>query len=99
MEISIPHSLGRDEAKRRIEVGLPKLAAHIPGGGTMSSAWTGDYALEMVIKALGQTIPVALAIEDAALTGEVKVPAFLKMMAGQIGDFVKVSAGKMLDKE
>ena len=31
MEVVIPHSLGKIEAKNRIEAGLPKLAAHIPG--------------------------------------------------------------------
>jgi hypothetical protein len=98
MEIAIPHTLGREEARRRIEAGLPKLAAHIPAGGTMEAQWQGDYALSLTIKAMGQTIPVTLAIEEDRLLGEVTVPAFLKMMAGQIAEFVKVSAGKMLDK-
>jgi len=98
MEIAIPHTLGREEARRRIEAGLPKLAAHIPAGGTMEAHWQGDYALSLTIKAMGQTIPVTLAIEEGRLLGEVTVPAFLKMMAGQIAEFVKVSAGKMLDK-
>ncbi|MBC2669950.1 polyhydroxyalkanoic acid system family protein [Novosphingobium piscinae] len=98
MQITIPHSLGRDEARRRIEQGLPKLAAHIPGGGSLESEWTGPDTLQLTIGAMGQTIPVTLAIEDAAVTGELTIPAFLKMMSGQIAEFVKVSAGKMLDK-
>jgi hypothetical protein len=98
MEIDIPHSLGRDEAKRRIAVGLPKLAAHIPGGGALQSEWTGDYALALTISAMGQVVPVALEIEDDRLSGTVEIPAFLKMMAGQVAQFVKTSAVKMLDK-
>jgi len=98
MEIDIPHSLGQAEAKRRIEVGLPKLAAHIPGGGALKAEWTGDYALAMTISAMGQTIPVALKIEDDRLSGTVDIPIFLRMMAGQVADFVRTSAVKMLDK-
>jgi hypothetical protein len=98
MDISIPHSLGRDEAKRRIEAGLPKLAAHIPGGGNLASQWTGDYALDLTITALGSRIPVTLSIEEDRLTGSLEVPMLMKMMQGQVAEFVKVSATKMLDK-
>lgn len=99
MEIDIPHSLGKDEAKRRIEQGLPKLEQHIPGGGSLSAQWPSDYALDMVITAMAQTIPVTLAIEDDRLRGDVSVPMFLKMMSGQIAEFVKTSAAKMFSKE
>ena len=98
MEIDIPHGLGREEAKRRIEVGLPKLAAHIPGGGALKAEWTGDYALALTISAMGQVIPVALEIGETRLSGTVEIPVFLRMMAGQVGEFVKNSAAKMLDK-
>lgn len=98
MEINIPHRLGCEEAKRRIEAGLPKLAAHIPGGGSLSSQWTGDYALELTITALGSHIPVALTIEEDRLTGSLEVPMLMKMMQGQVAEFVKLSASKMLDK-
>lgn len=98
MDIDIPHGLGRDEAKRRIEVGLPKLAAHIPGGGTLKADWTGEYALALTISAMGQTIPVTLTIEDDRLSGTVDIPVFLRMMAGQVAEFVRNSAARMLDK-
>lgn len=98
MEINIPHSLGRVEAKRRIEVGLPKLAAHIPGGGALTSQWDGDYALAMEITALGSRIPVSLTIEEDRLSGSLEVPMLMKMMQGQVAEFVKTSAAKMLDK-
>jgi deoxyribose-phosphate aldolase len=79
-------------------VGLPKLAAHIPGGGTLKAEWSAPYVLDMAISAMGQTIPVKLAVEEDALRGELSVPIFLRPMQGQIADFVKTSAGKMLDK-
>ena len=96
MEVVIPHSLGKIEAKSRIEAGLPKLAAHIPGGGSLSSEWASDYSLRLVIVAMGQNIPVQLDIKDHQIRGDVSVPLFLKMMSGQISDFIKTSAQKML---
>jgi hypothetical protein len=47
---------------------------------------------------MGQTIPVRLDVDDDKLRGDVTVPMFLKMMSGQIGDFVRTSAEKMLSK-
>ena len=52
MDIDIPHSLGRDEAKRRVEAGLPKLEKHIPGGGTVSAIFdTYAPAIGKILKA------------------------------------------------
>ena len=98
MDITIPHSLGAAEAKRRIEVGLPKLAAHIPGGGALSSEWPAPHTLAMTITALGSKIPVRLEILEAEIKGSLEVPALMKMMQGQVAEFVKISAAKMLDK-
>lgn len=95
MEISIPHTLGRAEARRRIEAGLPKLAAHIPGGGKLDSAWQGDD-LALTITALGSAIPVRLQVLDDRIVGSVEVPLFLQAMQGQIAEFVKTSATRML---
>jgi hypothetical protein len=98
MDIDIPHTLGAVEAKRRIDAGLPKLAQHIPGGGTVDANWTTDTTLDMKITAMGQTVPVQLVVEDALVRGTVSVPMMLKMMSGPISDFVKTSAQKMLSK-
>ena len=94
----VPHSLGRDEARARIQAGLPKLAQHIPGGGTVSDHWTGTDALTLTIIAMGQSVEVKMAIGEANLSGTVKVPMMLSMMSGPITDFVKTSAEKMLAK-
>ena len=94
----VPHSLGRDEARARIQAGLPKLAEHIPGGGTVSDHWTGTDALTQTIIAMGQSVEAKMDIEDARIAGTVKVPMMLSMMSGPIAEFVKTSAEKMLAK-
>ncbi|MEG3163614.1 polyhydroxyalkanoic acid system family protein [Sphingomonas sp. PB2P19] len=98
MTFDIPHDLGAQEARRRIEAGLPKLAAHIPGGGTVVPRWLGEDRLALAIKAMGQTITADLDIGETSVGGIVKIPMMLAMMAGPIGEFVKTSAEKMLAK-
>ncbi len=94
----IPHALGRDEARRRIEAGLPKLAQHIPGGGTVEANWTGADTLALAIVAMGQKVAVDMSVGDDRVGGSVKVPMMLAMMSGPIAEFVKTSAEKMLAK-
>jgi hypothetical protein len=41
--VSIPHQLGRAEARRRIEAGFAKIIHQLPGSaGTCSERWDGD---------------------------------------------------------
>jgi hypothetical protein len=56
LTVSIPHQLGRAEARRRIEAGFAKTLAGLPGGvGQCSQRWEGDR-LVFSVAALGQTI-------------------------------------------
>jgi hypothetical protein len=96
MQFDIPHSLGREEAKRRIERGIPKLGQHIPGGGEVQAVWPTPYELQMGISAMGQKVAADLVIEEDRIRANVAVPLMLSMMAGAISGFVKTSAEKML---
>lgn len=96
MKFDIPHKLGKAEAKRRIEAGIPKLARHIPGGGTVQADWTGEDRMAMTVTAMGQKVSVDMLVEDAVVRATVAVPLMLSMMAGAISGFVQTSAEKML---
>lgn len=98
MQFDIPHRLGKAEAKRRIEAGIPKLERHIPGGGTVQADWTGEDRLAMTVTAMGQKVAVDMTVEDSVVHAAVAVPMMLSMMAGAISGFVQTSAQKMLEK-
>lgn len=98
MKFEIPHKLGRAEAKRRIENGLPALEKHIPGGGTVTASWTAEDRLALQISAMGQAVGVAIEVEDALVRGEIEVPLMLSMMSSAIRDFVEKSSRIMLEK-
>lgn len=98
MKFEIPHELGKAEARRRVENGLPALEKHIPGGGTVTPTWTADDRLSLDIAAMAQTVRVALEIDEAAVRGDVSVPMALAMFSGMIRDFVEKSSRIMLSK-
>jgi hypothetical protein len=98
MKFEVPHGLGKAEAKRRIENGLPALQNHIPGGGTVTAIWPAEDKLSLDILAMGQSVGVAIEVLDDVVRGEIDVPMMLSMMSGAIRDFVEKSSRIMLEK-
>jgi len=80
--LSIPHQLGRAEARRRIETGFAKIIHVVPGGaGACSERWDGDQ-LTFGVAAMGQTVAGVINVSDAAVTMEIELPGVLGMLAG-----------------
>jgi hypothetical protein len=84
ISISIPHQLGRAEARRRIETGFERLVGQLPvSGATCMERWDYDR-LTFSVTAVGQTITGVVNVLDAAVTMEIEVPGLLGMLAGGV---------------
>jgi hypothetical protein len=94
--IDVPHSLGRAEAKRRMNAGIDKVARHIPGGGEVSATWPTEDRMAMTITAMGQKVTADLDVEDALVRVKLVVPMMLSFMSGPISGIVKKSAEELL---
>ncbi|HJS01864.1 MAG TPA: polyhydroxyalkanoic acid system family protein [Variovorax sp.] len=80
--ISIPHQLGRAEARRRIETGFAKIINLLPGSsGASSERWDGDRLI-FSVAAMGQTVSGVIEVLDAAVTMEIELPGVLGVIAG-----------------
>ncbi len=81
VEVELPHKLGREEARRRIEGNVHKLTEHIPGGAShVESRWSGDN-LNLQIQAMGQMVDADIAVEETKLRVRVMLPGMLAMFA------------------
>ncbi|HZF80173.1 MAG TPA: polyhydroxyalkanoic acid system family protein [Rubrivivax sp.] len=99
ISISIPHQLGRLEARRRIEAGFGKLVQIVPGGGgTSSQRWDGDR-LTFSVVAIGQTVTGVVSVLDAAVTMDIELPGFLGMIAGGFKDRLHKAGQRLLSKD
>ena len=84
ISVTIPHQLGRAEARRRVDEGFADLARHLGGSaGALEKAWDGDR-LNFTLTSLGQSIRGNVGVADAAVTVEVLLPGFLAMIAGKV---------------
>ena len=81
LTVSIPHQLGRAEARRRIETGFAKMIHALPGGtGRSSERWDGDR-LVFSVGALAQTVDGVVDVGDAAVTMEIRLSGVLGLIA------------------
>lgn len=81
--VSIPHELGRAEARRRIDEGIGQLTAQIGAVGEVERNWEGDV-LRFSLKAIGQTVTGTIAIAEREARLEVFLPGILAMIANKV---------------
>jgi len=96
--VTIPHQLGRAEARRRIESGFGKIAQVLPGGGKFSERWEGDR-LTFGAAAIGQTVAGVVDVLDAAVTIEIELSGVLGLIAGVLKDRLQKMGQLLLTKK
>jgi hypothetical protein len=85
LTVDIPHSLGREEARRRIEAGFGKLEQQMGGGGLarLEKRWMGDV-LGFEAQVMGQALSGRLEVKADNVHMELELPPFLAMFAGSL---------------
>lgn len=78
--VSIPHSLGREEATRRLKAGLTRAAESIPVLKVDEERWEGDR-MAFRVRALGQPASGHVDVADDHVRVEVVLPWLLQRFA------------------
>lgn len=94
LTVSIPHSLGREEAARRLKGGLARAAAGVPIVKVEDERWDGDR-LDLRVRALGQVASGHVDVLDDRVNVEVTLPWLLQRFA-EAAQAVIRSRGKLL---
>ena len=92
--VSIPHSLGRDEAVRRLKSGLTRAAASIPMLNVDEERWD-DNRMMFRVRALGQAASGHLDVGDDHVRLEVTLPWLLQRFA-EVAQVAIENRGKLL---
>lgn len=98
LTLSIPHSLGVTEARKRLEQGLASLGDRVPGGlSIVSQGWNGNR-LNFAADAMGQNISGWLDVYEDVVNMELTLPGLLGMIAGKIKGDVEKGGRLLLEK-
>jgi hypothetical protein len=97
--ISVPHRLGRDEARRRIAAEIERLkSAYVDKVAQSDVQWTGDSARVRVV-ALGQEIAGLIDVQVDVVRIEVALPWILAALTGRLQGTITSSAQDALRLE
>jgi hypothetical protein len=103
VSVTIPHNLGKDEARRRIEEGFGRMRQQMTGGGmgamlTFTDRWEGDR-LHFEGGGLGQKMTGRLDVRPDAVEIQLDLPEILAAIADKITSRLKSEGQKLLEKK
>jgi len=100
LTVEIPHDLGLQEARRRIESGFERLEHQFGGGGLakVEKRWSGDR-LSFQAQVLGQHLSGRLDVLEQVVRMELDLPPFLAMIAGSLKGRLQKEGQLLLERK
>jgi hypothetical protein len=97
--VSVPHSLGKAEARRRLETGVSRMKTQFSGQiASFDEQWAEDR-MSFRVGAMGQTVTGHLEVLEDAVRVEVQLPWILAMVAEKAKAFIRKQGTLMLEKK
>ena len=96
--ISISHSLGKDEALRRIKPALGKAASSFPVLSVEQEIWSGDR-MDFRVRALGQIAAGNVQVGESDVRLEVTLPWLLHKFAEAVQRTIQGRGRILLEKK
>ena len=96
--LTIPHELGRAEARRRLDSGFADLAQHVGAMGSVTKTWEGDR-LTFAFSIMGQAISGLVDVADQSIRLEVLLPGLLGMIANKVRGRLQREGQLLLEKK
>ncbi|HSK38552.1 MAG TPA: polyhydroxyalkanoic acid system family protein [Arenibaculum sp.] len=97
--VTIPHQLGKQEAKNRLRNGTGQIRSHLSGIATsVDESWQGDTLVFRIV-ALAQNVTGRIEVLEDVVHVEVDLPWMLAMLAEKIKGRVRHQGTLMLTKK
>ena len=97
MRVAIPHSLEREEVRRRLRSRSGEIANFIPGGmAEVTVAWPSEDRMSLGVGAMGQTIDGAIDIEEGQVIFTIALPPALSFVEPMIHGAIEKNGRKLL---
>ena len=97
MRVPIAHSLGKEEALRRLHARSGDLAEMMPGGmANVTVTWPSEDRMGLAVTAMGSSVNAAVEVGESQVVVEVQLPGALKFFEPLIRGAVEKNGQKLL---
>ncbi|MBX9647433.1 MAG: polyhydroxyalkanoic acid system family protein [Xanthobacteraceae bacterium] len=96
--VSIPHSLGREEAMRRLKTGLSRAATSVPMLSVDEERWE-DNRMIFRVRAMGQAAAGHVDVAEDYVRVEVVLPWLLQRFAEAAQAMIRSRGDRLLTKK
>jgi hypothetical protein len=97
MQVAIPHTLSREETRRRLRANSHAIGDSIPGGmAQVKTAWPTEDRMTLAIQAMGQALNGYVDVEDSQVVLVVDLPPALGFIEPMIASAIRQSGQKLL---
>lgn len=99
MKVSLPHSLGQEEVRRRMHEHGHEIGNYFPAGmATVETSWPNEDRMDLLIRAAGQRMEGGIDVFEDRVDIELDLPAMLGFLRGTIESAVRTHGGRLLEK-
>jgi Putative polyhydroxyalkanoic acid system protein (PHA_gran_rgn) len=97
MRIALPHSLGREEVRRRLHARSGEIAEMFPGGmAEVAVSWPHEDRMSLDVTAMGKTLAGAVEIGDHEVAFVIELPGALSFIEPMVRGALKEKGRKLL---
>lgn len=97
MRVTLPHTLGKDEVRRRMHKHASEIGSFFPAGlASVTTDWPSEDRMSINAQVMGQSIPGGVEVRENEVVIEMDLPLMLSVMKGPLEAAVKQQAGRLL---
>ncbi|MBX7532509.1 polyhydroxyalkanoic acid system family protein [Qipengyuania sp. 1XM1-15A] len=98
MRVPLPHDLGKEEVRRRLQARSHEIGDAIPGGmADVETSWPNEDCMALDIKAMGNVTRAQVLIEETQVIFEVNLPPALSFVEPIVASAIRKKGQKLLE--
>jgi Putative polyhydroxyalkanoic acid system protein (PHA_gran_rgn) len=97
MRVALPHSLGREEVRRRLRERSGEIAGLFPGGlAEVAVSWPNQDRMSLDVTAMGKTVAGAVEIGETEVVFLIELPGALSFAESMVRGALESKGRKLL---
>ena len=97
MRVTLPHTLTKDEVRRRMHKHAGEIGSFFPAGlARVTTDWPNEDRMTITAEVMGQSIPGGVEIRENDVVIEMDLPLLFSVMRGPLEAAVKKEGGRLL---